>query len=120
MGPLKNKTKQVDLPPDVRHARDVVLATQDGGGHHHQPLGVGGPLADGLQLLRQDADEAAPYPTLWRVVQGVGVGNEAVVQSAHRLVVSHAVVEVAAIVTVYGVTVHRNEAPVSLGQRLTL
>ena len=46
------------------------------------------------------------------------MGDEAIVQGARRLVVCHAAVEVAAIVAVYGVAVHRNEAAVSLGQRL--
>ena len=76
------------------------------------------PLANGPQLLREEPDEAGPHPPLWRVVEGVGVGDEAIVQGARRLVVRHAAVEVAAIVAVYGVAVHRNEAAVSLGQRL--
>ena len=46
------------------------------------------------------------------------MGDEAVVQGARRLVVRHAAMEMAAIVAVYGVAVHRNETAVSLGQRL--
>ena len=60
------------------------------------------------------------HTPLWRVVEGLGVGNQAVVLGAPRLVVCHAAVEVAAIIAMYDVAVHGNEAPVSLGQRLTL
>ena len=48
------------------------------------------------------------------------MGDEAVVECARRLVVRHAAVEVAAIVAVYGVAVHLDEAPVSLRQGLAL
>ena len=50
----------------------------------------------------------------------MSIAHDLVVEHAHRLVVLHPAVQVAAIISVHGIAVHLDEAPVRLVLRLTL
>ena len=94
---------------DVCRFDAAVAASEDAGGERERAFGVPLAFAYSAEFGSQLGDYGGADASLWREIEGVGVGNNGVVSLLLALVFGNAAVKVASIIVVDGVTIHFDE-----------